>query len=145
MKQIKQFGFTLIELLVVIAIISILAGVVLVSLGGVQQGAIDSNIQQGMAGIPAAAQLHFNRTGFSYDNVCVEEINDILGNIADGAGQLEAADGSCNDGTTYWVATFDLVDGAYWCVDSDGARMSVNNPVTTNSTTEVSCGDIPSS
>ena len=134
-----QRGFTLIELLVVIAIIGILAAVVLTSLGGAQTGAIDSNIQQGMAGIPAQAQLYYNNNNFSYTGVCgatdgsdAGTIYETLNNIASGAGQLELTDAACQDDTTSWAASFDLQsDGAdFWCVDSDGARQEQDDAVT---------------
>ena len=132
MQQMLQRGFTLIELLVVIAIIGILAAVVLTSLGGAQTSAIDSNIQQGMAGIPAQAQAYYNSNSFSYDGVCADTIDDILTQIEEGAGQLEADDHNCVDGTTEWAASFNLQsEGAdHWCVDSEGSRTEQDAQVT---------------
>ena len=124
MQQMLQRGFTLIELLVVIAIIGILAAVVLTSLGGAQSGAIDSNIQQGMAGIPAEAQLHYNQSSFTYTDVCSDAIEPVLENIVAGAGQLDNDMWECEDSATAWAASFDLQsdEADFWCVDSDGAR-----------------------
>ena len=139
-----QRGFTLIELLVVIAIIGILAAVVLTSLGGAQSGAIDSNIQQSLGGLPSEAQLYYNQNSFSYDDVCnavIDGTDGVFERIAGGAGQLDAATmGGCHDSATAWAASFQLQsdDANHWCVDSDGFRGEVDNAVDE----ETSCSDI---
>jgi len=59
----KKKGFTLIELLVVIAIIGVLAGIVLVSLGGVRARARDATRQAEIRQINMAMELKYNDLG----------------------------------------------------------------------------------
>ncbi len=56
----KQKGFTLIELMVVIAIIGILAGIVMVSLGGARANARDARRQSDMRQFNTAMELCYD-------------------------------------------------------------------------------------
>lgn len=62
----KQKGFTLIELLVVIAIIGLLAGIVLVSLGGARDSAKDARITAEMGSLRTQAEIFATDSGTGY-------------------------------------------------------------------------------
>ena len=65
-KQKNSKGFTLIELLVVIAIIGLLAGIVLVSLGGARNSAKDARIIAVISQTRTLAELVANSNNGSY-------------------------------------------------------------------------------
>jgi len=78
-EQSKSRGFTLIELLVVIAIIGLLAGIVLVSLGGARDSARDARIVAGLQQTRSLAELVYNdSSALEYDSLCTSVASDGL-------------------------------------------------------------------
>lgn len=128
----KRKGFTLIELLVVIAIIGLLAGIVLVSLGGARNEARDARVTAAMGQARTIAELVYNSSNpISYAGVCdgTNTLNDAhvsygadLDAIEDdvsgnNGGTLPSCRATANAYCTYApVATA----ATWYCVDSTG-------------------------
>lgn len=125
-KKRGEKGFTLIELLVVIAIIGILAGIVLVALGGARTRAQDARIQAEMTQIRTIGEIFFSgQSPNSYTGLCaaadVTTLQaDILAQGGTSFGCLVATGGIGEPaaGTAYCVEV-QLNSAQFWCVDSN--------------------------
>jgi len=144
----KKQGFTLIELLVVIAIIGILAGIVLVSLGGARTRAKDARIISDMSQLRTTAEIYYSSDG-NYARVKIgdDDVDKLIADItAQGSALTIArnnADVECDGTSTTGFAVGSCycayvklnapADDTWYCVDGPGmaAEQTTTDPSTT--------------
>lgn len=131
----KQRGFTLIELLVVIAIIGILAGMVIVALGGAREKARDAQRKSDLRQLKAALELYYaDNTAYPTSATCATWTSATaeagpLGDLSDAYIRTIPSDPS--DGGTYCYISADGQDyqiGADLENDADPDRDEANAP-----------------
>jgi len=121
-------------MLVVIAIIGILAGIILVALGGMRTKAKDSRIIAEMGQLRNAAMLYcHNQTPNTYSGIGCGTISPNIKALCDDiglqGGTLIDPFPVSGDGQAYCVEV-QLNSGKWWCVDSQGrsARYDTTEP-----------------
>ncbi|MFZ2907653.1 MAG: type II secretion system protein [Minisyncoccia bacterium] len=135
-------GFTLIELLVVIAIIGVLATTVLASMSGAKRTGNDAAVKANLATAQTQGSLYYsiaNTYGASNpmgSGSCTKDgtlftdsttvVDDVVQHaITDATKNAIDNDVKCKSSATAFLIAGKLTDGAYWCVDSHGAAVSV--------------------
>jgi hypothetical protein len=96
----------------------------------------------------AQAELYYSNNGNSYSTAAAASCDTALGMYAnttttgslmtiakDVASKATPAKTSCTASETTWVATAQLSDNTFWCVDSSGKSTVGSGPATTASTT----------
>ena len=119
----KKKGFTLIELLVVIAIIGILAGIVLVSLGGARTKAKDAAIKANMDSMRLACELKYTDDPITGYTNCSARADYTAAKAAAVAVGAVFTEGINTAGTAYCIQST-LPGGGSWCLDSVGSTGS---------------------
>lgn len=123
-------AFTLIEILIVVAIISIISGIVLVSLGGARNKAADGAVQSALAQFKVEAELYANGKVSNYDNVCdgadvftASKIPSLITEIQNNASGSLCVGGA---GKYVYAAIFKGATSYAFCIDSSGAGKQVS-------------------
>jgi len=134
----KKKGFTLIELLVVIAIIGVLAGIVLVSLGGARSKARDGRRQSDIQQIVLAQEMYYNDNESYLTNIAtsgVPEISTYLSAMDDPQSNrhylwLDNTNPSCpvSAGQAYCVYA-SLESGSYFAASEKGTKLLDAAPI----------------
>ena len=131
----KKGGFTLIELLVVIAIIGILAGIVLVSLGGARSKARDAKRQSDIRQIATAQEMIYGdteayQTG-AVSTIGTPAIGTYLDALIDPQGTAKGynwlANTTCNQAYCAY-ATLENGTNKYFAVSQKGTKALVAAP-----------------
>ncbi len=114
-------GFTLIELLVVIAIIGILAGIIVVSMGGAQNSAKDAKVKATMDQMRSAAELYKIKINAENYSDLGPDVTTLVAATNEITGRSDVV---VKTPTTFakWCFSTKLNTGddEYWCVDSNG-------------------------
>ncbi|MCK9578480.1 type II secretion system GspH family protein [bacterium] len=127
-------GFTLIELLVVIAIIGILAGIIIVSMGGAQRSANDAKIQATMDQMRTSAQIYYinHNSNYGTNSALATSTTCSTTELASSVGADANFNALCTSIATFtpritvaangasWCSITTLPGGGQWCVDSNG-------------------------
>ena len=114
-------GFTLIELLVVIAIIGILAGIIVVSMGGAQNSAQNAKIKATLDQMRSSAELYKIKNNVPSYAAYIS--TDEYLSLDDSVDDISSNDGfKVNGDGSKWCYVVDLLgtDAGTWCVDSAG-------------------------
>jgi prepilin-type N-terminal cleavage/methylation domain-containing protein len=125
----KNKGFTLIEMLVVIAVVGILSATVLTALGPARNKGRDARIRSNISQIAAVAEAKFD--GNRYPDPTDSDISALISDTNKyngGSGATYSPSGAS------FAAWSPLASGGYFCVDSTGNKVDLQNGPATGAT-----------
>ncbi|OQB10642.1 MAG: Type II secretion system protein G precursor [Parcubacteria group bacterium ADurb.Bin216] len=128
-------GFTLIELLVVIAIIGILAGIIVVSMGGAQNSAKDAKVKATMDQMRSAAELHKIKINAENYSDLGPDVTTLVAATNDITGRTDQVMKLANNSKWCFSTKLNTGDDEYWCVDSNGFAGEPTASTTCSTTT----------
>ncbi len=122
LHKLKKFfrGFTIVELIIVISIIGTLASIILVSVSSYIGKSKDSRIKAEISEISKGAVIYYSNN-FTYDGY--EDTLSSFDAVQPGSDYEFATD----DATAYVVYAKLATSDAYWCTDSTGSKIELEN------------------
>jgi len=116
-------GFTIIELIVVIAIVGVLVSTILASVTSYIGKSKDSRMKAELSEIAKGAAIYYADNGMysGYEDV----IADLFKPVAEGSDYHFSPD---ENGDIYVVYAKLATSSNYWCIDSTGAKIQLENP-----------------
>ena len=119
----------IVGILFFISVIGILSSVVLASLNSARAKGQDASTKANLDNVKAEAELYWNSQSMngkdgSYSGLCN---SDVLIQTKNSLAKVNDSSPVCNDNLDGYVIASPLNSGGYWCVDSSGQSITIDN------------------